>query len=497
MGNEELLDKFDQAVAAMEKKAAQMGDEGHLKEYIKKLKAKRKVLVKALKGGDEEKAKEVIDLAISFGKQVDDMGSKKPGLLGIIGSIFPNKGKVKPSPRREKEKAKKAGADQKEWYEKQMEGLREELAKRDIEVEGLKGAYAKLSAEVGAMRAKMEEQQASNTKQLKGQISELKASIESLHGTMQKEFSASKEAYKGFSMEMLNLAIKLAEIEERMEKGGSVTEVDVIELNNAVAELEHKLAIIEAEEKKKRLELVERMGKEQKRMLRQLEGKADTRKIVNTIRQHVAELQHEIEERDSKIAANMHVELKSSYYTLSEKMKKIEKALEKARTKKDLEAVHKRVKALGNDIQQLRESEAGIEQELEQQQLSDEALMQRIGELRERVRKAGEGSSEAIADIYKSIGALELELENRPETKEVKSMMGSLSYLKGRVSKIEENLFVCDICGKKFKTARGLFLHKKMAHRQKAAKGKKGKAQGKKKAAKKPKKKKLFGILGG
>ena len=493
MENKELLDRFDRAVAAMGKKAALMKDTEYVGEYVKKLKSKRAVLVKALEKGDEKKAQEIIDLAISFGKEVDGMNGEKQGLLGFIGSIFPNKKRIKSSPSGKKDDARQQGAEHREWYERQMNELREELAKREVEVEGIKGAYASLSAEVGSMRAKMEERQATDVRELKKQIDGLKEGMELLHGTMQKEFSANKEAYRGFSMEMLNLAIKLAEVEESMEKGDSVTEVDVIELNNAVAALEHKLSVIEVEEKKKRVELIEKMEKERKRILRTLDSKADTKKIVNTIKQHMSELQGEIEDRDSKIAADMHVELKSSYYTLSEKMKKIGQALEKAKSKKDLQAIRKSVDGLEKSISKIRKNEEGMEQELERQQLSDKALLQRIGTLSEKVKGMKEGD---VAGIRKSIDALERELRDRDKTKKVESMMGSLSYLKGQVAKIEENLFVCDICGRKFKTARGLFLHKKMAHRTKAVKKKA--AKGKKAAKKKKtKKKKLFGILGG
>lgn len=424
---------------------------------------------------------------------------------GFLASLFGGKQeKVEPSPRKEKAEVGKMAVEHKEWHDEEMGSIREELAKREVELEGLKGAYAKMSADMGEMREKMEVKQAEDVKDLTKQMRELKNTIDGLHTTMRKEFAASKEAYKGFGMEMLHLAIKVSEIEELVETGDTITEVDVLELYNAVGALERKLSVIEAQEKKRRLEFIEQIEKEQKKMLKKLKGKADTQKIVSAIKQYVSELKHEIDERDTKIAAEMHVELKSSYYTLSEKVKKIETALEKAKSKKDLKAIHKKVEDLSKNIEKVRDNEFAIERELEQQHLSDEALLQKIEHVGERLKKSKEMDSVAMGDIYKTIEALEMELKARPGTKDVKSMRGSLNALKTKMEKMEEDVLVCGVCGKKCKNSRGLFLHKKMAHRKPVKKNvkavkKKAAKKGRKKATKKgrKKKKKLFGIIGG
>ena len=509
-------------------------------------------MVKALDEEDEDTANEIIDLAIDFGIELDNMEAKRakgflpsltkgkpmkrPGKInkkegkieskkkGIFGSLFGGKKKVAKSSRKEKDEIKQKGFEHKEAHESELRIIREELAKREVELEGLKGAYAKMSAEMASMRKRMEEKEMGDVRDLNMQVSELKKSLEVIHKTMREEFNASKTAYKDFGIELLHVAVKLAELEELIERGDTITEVDILDLNNSVVELERKLALIEAQEKHHRIVFVEQMQKEQLKMLKKLESKADTKKIVNAIKQYTSELRHEINERDAKIAAEMHIELKSSYYTLSEKVRKIDVDLEKAKSKKDLMAIHKKVAALSKNINKIKESELAIEQELEQQHLSDEALLQKIEMMSGRLQKTGEMSGLARKDIYKSIEALEMELKNRPGTKEVKSMMGSLNYMKGKLSKIEDNVLVCNVCGKKCKNARGLMLHKKMSHRKVAKKKKvaakakktvvkkkkavkKGAKKAKKKIVKKAKKKtakpekkkpkRLFGIIGG
>ncbi len=488
-----------------------------LQPYFKQAKEKRWVLVKAMKNDDISTANEVIDQVVAFGREVERLRKKeitlteleqkeeiqtivkpsvvkkkeKKGLFGLF-TKEKSKKKIAASPAKEKLTAKKTATLTSTQYTKELKKVESELAKREVELEGLKGAYANLSAEMGEMRRMLENKQAADHDELGVQLTELKTTLEKLHSTMNKEFASKKEAYKEFGIELLHLAVKVAEIEELVEDGDLVTEVDVLNLNHSVSALEKKLVLIEAKEKQRRLELVERIQSDQQKMVKKLESKADTKKIIGAMKQYVAEVKTEIDDREAKIASEMQVELKSSYYTLSQKIKKIETDLEKAKNKKDLEAIHKKVSALNQHIEHIREEETHIQRELEQQHLSDDALLQKIESLGGRLEKSDEMDQIAISDLHKTIEALEMQLQARPGTKDVNSMRGSLRYLKGKLDKLEEHVLVCEICGKKCKNPRGLLLHKKMAHhgKKKVTKPKK-KLVKKKTTKKKPTKKKL------
>jgi len=519
--SQELLRKFDRAVAEMERKISSLKGKPYLQEYLSKVKEMRAELVTAIDDDETDRANRIIDKAVAFGREVDRMvnpAEKAPG-LPFLGQFFgpPSKTKIAPSPKKEKKAVAEKHAEHHEAYDGELTRLEEALARRDVEVEGLKGAYAKLAGEMGEMRRKMESQHAKDTTELSAQVKELKAALESLHATMDKEFNATKASYSDFAGELLNVAVQVSEIEENIEHKDIISEVDVLELNNAVAALEKKLAIAEADEKRRRLELLDSIQHSQSEMMKKLGGKAETKNIVNAMKQYVSEVKQEIEDRDAKIAADMQVELKSSYYTLSKQVKSIEKDLVEARSKKDLEALRGEVAKLGNHLDKVREEEGALQKELEQQHLSDEALMQRIDTLAEQVEKSDATDSEAMADLRKSIAALEMELTDRPRSREVQ---GHVSYLKAKLLNLESSVLTCDECGKKCATPRGLYLHKKMAHAfkhrtltasQRQAKGKrksapkaakatkKAKPPAKKKlAAKKPAKKgrHLFGFLG-
>ncbi|MCK4327108.1 MAG: hypothetical protein KAW41_01390 [Candidatus Diapherotrites archaeon] len=482
MANEAPLRQFDDATEAMEKKIAKMKEKGYLPKYLDKLKDKRGELVYALEHENEEKAAEIIDLAISFGKEVNRMRVTKPKRFGFLSRIVPKPTKkIVSSPKKEKEAVTRQVVETASVYDDEFRSLAEELAKREVELEGLKGAYASLSAEMGEMRRKMEAKQAKDVKELAAQIKEVKGGMDSVHSTMSKEFASNKAAYRDFGLELVSVAIKVSELEELIERGDTVTEMDVLELHNSVALLARRLMLTEAKQKKNRLALIEKMKTNQKKILKALQGKADTQKVVKAIKQYVSELRHELDEQDSKIAAEMHVEIKSSYYTLGQKLKKIEADIGKAKSKKDLEAVQKKVAGLTRHIEDVREGELSLEREMEQQHLSDRALMQRIDSISDRVRKGGEMGQLAIADLYRSIEALELQIRiSSGDARKVKTMVKSLGSIKKDLSKIEEE-------------AGGTYPAKKRV----VKKGKKKAVKKTKKKKKAAKKKKLFGLLGG
>ncbi|MFC2174499.1 hypothetical protein ACFLQ2_01385 [archaeon] len=433
------LKEFDETIGAMDKRIAGMKDRGYLPKYLEKLKDRRGELVYALNQGDKEKAAEIIDLAIEFGKEINKMKDVKPAPLGFVKSLIPKRRKkIEAAPKKEVVEAKKVVAENTKVYDSELNMLTVELAKREVELEGLKGAYANLSAEMGEMRRKMEEKEAKDVKALSAQIVELKKGLDGMHGTMATEFKNGKAAYTDFGSELLSLAIKVSELEDLIESGDLVTEVDVIELNHAVGSLEKKLVLVEARQKTERLALLDKVQNDQKKMMKQLAGKADTQKMVSAMKQYVSEIKHDVAEQETRLAAEMQVELKSSYYTLDQKLKKLEKALGKARTKKDLVSVQAKVEELGKHVEKVRGEEMRLKREMDQQHLSDDAILQRINSVSERVRKSGEMDSLAIADVYKTIDALEAQVSmSDAESKKAKAMARSISAIKKDLSVIE------------------------------------------------------------
>ena len=421
MAEQSPLNQFDNVIGAMEKKIVGMEEKGYLPNYLEKLKDRRGELIHALEKGDEEKAAEIIDLAIGFGNELNKLKAKRPSPLQFLGTLVPKrrekKKKIAAAPKKEKVAAKKEATAMEGVYDDELKSISTELAKRDVELEGLKGAYAKMSAEMGEMRRKMQAQEAKDVKALSAQIKELKGGMDSVHSTMDKEFASSKAAYREFGLELLGVAVKVAELEELIERGDTITEMDVLELHNSVALLAKGLMVVEAKQKKNRVALVERMKRDQKKMMKVLASKADTGKMVNAIKQHAKELRVELEEQDTKLAAEMHVELKSSYYTLGQKLERLEKALGKAKTKKDLAAIKKKVGELSTHIDKVREEELGMQRELDQQHLSDRALMQRIdsvsGRLEKRAGKAKPPSAKPKARAAKKAPAKKKAVKKR------------------------------------------------------------------------------------
>lgn len=488
-----LVKKFDDAVIAIEKKVSVLKGKEYLKEYVNNIKNQRGELIKAIENNDIDQANQIIDQTVAFGREVDKMKKRGGGIIRFkekpkkwfsdFGQLFKKpKGKITKASGKEKQELIKKGKEREREYLGEMERLEADLAKKEVEIEGLKGAYAKLSGEMGELKRSMRAKQAKDNKELSGQVQELKKGLDVLHGTMQKEFAARKTSYKDFGFELLHLAITVAEIEDRIEKDDVVNEIDVLQLNQAIDTLEKKLVLIEVNEKHRRLELIDRVEKDQRKILKKLEGKASSKQTVSAIKQYVTEIKHELDERDARVAADMQVELKSSYYTLTKKLKKIEGALDKARNKKDLAIIHKKVSGLTKDIQHIRDEELEMQRELEQQHLSDKALLQKITGMGRRLNKSDEMDQIVIGDIHKTIEALEMEVKTRRGNEK---LIDSLDTVKNKLAKIEKEVLVCDVCGKKCKNARGLFLHKKMAHRTKKKTVKK----------KSVKKKKLFGLL--
>jgi chromosome segregation ATPase len=338
---------------------------------------------------------------------------------------------IRPSPREAVEKARERIAKIEEKHAQELADLSRKLAEREMELEGVKGAYAKIAGDLAGARVKLEEKQATDTAELRDQIEMLKKSFEEMHSTMAREFEAEKDSYQSFGIELMNAAVKIAEIEDRLLKHEEVEDVDVWDLKEGLHGLEKRLARLDAEEKTKRAELLDSMQKQQGELARLCYPRADAEKTLAQVEQRLAEWKREVDEREARVAGRTHEELKKSYEEMSTRIAEAQKAVANA-TAKDLTRVRGRLEALGKQVEELRQQEIAVSKELEHERAIEDAIRDRLDHLEERVQRVDSSDADALNELWQALEALDFEVDEKLEgesrlKKQVEAIAGVLS----------------------------------------------------------------------
>ncbi|MBN3037101.1 MAG: hypothetical protein JW834_01505 [Candidatus Diapherotrites archaeon] len=401
---EKVVESYRKALAAIKANIASVPPK-HSSEVQKKLEAFRlreKELHAYIRDDNEEGVSALLSELHAFGKEVEAKTRK-----GFWERLLPAKKEVgitgvDPQVGREMEKWLKTLQRQ---HEAEMEELRKSLAEKDVEVEGLKGTYSKLSEQFRSERKRMEEERVKDRSELSGSVQSLKKQVDDLNKTLAQEFGQVKETYKGFGFELLNLAVNLSEIEERLDRGGEISELDIINLRGSVQQLEHRLARVEAERKKQRMELLE--------AIKEATGGKDTK----AVKAEISALRKELKENSQLISSRTSTELRDAYAGLLKKLDDVEKNA----TQKALSEVRKRVDELE------KEEIIELRREVEQQAIVDAGLSARIDSMKpERAeRKSGKGKT-ATAKKTKN------KASRRPRQKKTRKTAGVLSRKKGK-----------------------------------------------------------------
>jgi len=352
-----------------------------------------------LEEGDEEGAISILTELISFGERIEK--SKKKGFFE---RLFGGKPEVKVATEEETKKwIVKSPKESKEiearieqierLHEMEMEKLQKQLAEARLEIEGLKGAYTRMAEELSKHKREIDKENIKDVTQLKMKVKELKSSLDKMHEMVEKELGFSKSAYKEFGSELLYLATKVAEIEDAIDREDVITDADIASLKQHIVELEGKLRRIEANEKLARIELLKQLRKDQKRMLKELENKqkARTKKFLDGLSKRVEELTNEVEDRQNRISAEVHKELKQSYEKLVDQLWKLQDEIQKMKERKsvkssDIEKISKSILKLSKTLDKLEEQELpSIEEEVKKQEVEDMSLAKKIELLGKRI----------------------------------------------------------------------------------------------------------------
>ncbi len=292
--------------------------------------------------------------------------------------------------------------------QKELGSVQRRLADSDMALDGIRGSYSELRGQVASMRGGFDQRQPADTGHLAQEVRELKDQLEMIKGSMAKDMGFTKQAYNDFGLELLDVVVKVSELEHLLAEGDDVTDADVYELKQHMILLEKKLGTLDARELAARRALVDEVKDKRSRMMMVLKKKTVSKEEMAGVTADVAGLREQVNERQARVSQELNKEMHKRLGALDKKLSLVQGALEKSGDR-GLKKAHDRINELGAELKAVQQAELKMLRELEAQQEADASMARRLDELHRQVRRKGVNYDE----VRKAMDALEKDVGKR------------------------------------------------------------------------------------